>query len=409
MKRILITAVLLLPAILPSTASANTSLKVAGSDTVMAAAGPANAPEEKEKQVTITAGGYASWLHTAMFEKPADSWINSSMLHNRLNFKAYAGSRVTFALELRNRFVTGDIIALDPGYVPGLAADNGWIDLSWNISDGSSYVLNSMIDRAYLDLTLGRLQVTAGRQRINWSQSLVWNPNDIFNTYSFFDFDYVERPGSDALRLVYSTGPSSAAEAAVKIDNHGRFTAAALFRFSLLNTDLQFFAGESDEEFFTAGTGWSGAVGPFSVRGEATLFSPFEGSEHEGSTVIATAGIDRAFSDRLTAMVQVMYSNRPLLLDSFTDLYEGGLTARELAFSEFSAVGQITWSPMPLLSITLAAMWYPDLDGWYAGPSVDLSLAENVDFSFLLQHFDMRLASAETKLNLGFLRIRYSF
>jgi len=382
---------------------------LAGSDTVKKAALPTVEPGEKEKPVTLTAGGYASWLHTAMFEKPSESWINSSMLHNRLNFKAYAGSKVTFALELRNRFVTGDMIALDPGYVSGLASDNGWIDLSWNISDGSSYVLNSMIDRAYVDLTLGRLQITAGRQRINWSQSLVWNPNDIFNTYSFFDFDYVERPGSDAVRLVYSTGPSSAAEAAVKVSNQGELTAAALFRFSLLNTDLQFFAGETDEEFFTTGTGWSGAVGPFSVRGEATLFAPFEGSEHEGSTVIATAGVDRAFSDRLTAMVQLMYSNRPLALDSFTSLYEGGLTARDLAFSEFSAVGQVTWAPMPLLSISVSAMWYPDLDGWYAGPSVDISLAENVDFSFLWQHFDMRLASAETKLNLGFIRIRYSF
>jgi hypothetical protein len=366
-------------------------------------------PKEKEKQISLTAGGYASWLHTAIFEKPAETWINSSMLHNRLNFRAYAGSKVTFALELRNRFVTGDMVALDPGYVTGLSADNGWIDLSWNISKGGSYVLNTMIDRAYLDVTLGRLQVTAGRQRINWSQSLVWNPNDIFNTYSFFDFDYVERPGSDAIRLVYSTGPSSAAEAAVKVNSRGQVTAAALFRFSLLNTDLQLFAGETDEEFFTAGTGWSGSVGPFSVRGEATLFSPFSSSGHDGSTVIATAGIDRAFSDRFTAMVQLMYSNRPLLLDNFTDLYEGGLTARDLAFSEFSAVGQVTWSPMPLLSISLSAMWYPDLDGWYAGPSVDVSLAENVDFSLLWQHFDMSLATTETKLNLGFLRIRYSF
>ena len=153
---------------------------LAGSYTVKKAALPTVEPGEKEKPVTLTAGGYASWLHTAMFEKPSESWINSSMLHNRLNFKAYAGSKVTFALELRNRFVTGDMIALDPGYVSGLASDNGWIDLSWNISDGSSYVLNSMIDRAYVDLTLGRLQITAGRQRINWSQSLVWNPNDIF-------------------------------------------------------------------------------------------------------------------------------------------------------------------------------------------------------------------------------------
>ncbi len=69
----------------------------------------------------LSAGGYATWLHTAMFEDPADDWVNSSMLHNRLNFKAYAGNNTTFALEIRNRFVTGDMVRYDPTYVPGLS------------------------------------------------------------------------------------------------------------------------------------------------------------------------------------------------------------------------------------------------------------------------------------------------
>ncbi|MCK7542260.1 MAG: U32 family peptidase C-terminal domain-containing protein [Marinilabiliales bacterium] len=52
-----------------------------------------------------------------MFENPSDTWINSSMLHNRLNFKAYPGTRTTIALEVRNRFVTGDMLSLlDPSY-----------------------------------------------------------------------------------------------------------------------------------------------------------------------------------------------------------------------------------------------------------------------------------------------------
>ena len=362
-----------------------------------------------ENPARISAGGYATWLHMAMFEKPADSWINSSMLHNRLNFKAYPGSRFTLALEIRNRFVTGDMVRLDPTYVPGLADDPGLADLSWNIASGSSYVLNTMIDRAYIDFTAGRLQITAGRQRINWSQAIVWNPNDIFNTYSFFDFDYVERPGSDALKATYSTGPASAAEAVVKIDGEHRITAAALYRFNLLNTDFQFLAGETGEEFFTAGMGWSGAVGPYSIRGEGTIFSPFGGVEEKNSTLIVTAGVDRAFSDKVTALAQVMLSNNPLSPGSFTDLYSGGLTARELAFSEFSAVGQVTYTPIPLLNISLSAIWYPDLDGFYAGPAVDFSMAENVDFTFLWQYFSSLINDEETRMNLGFIRIRYSF
>jgi len=394
---------------LPSAALVTANPEIPVADTLKTSVVPTGSPEEEEPEVSLTAGGYASWLHMAMFEKASEQWINSSMLHNRLNFKAYAGSKVTFALELRNRFVTGDMVALDPSYVSSLSADQGWADLSWNISKGSSYVLNTMIDRAYLDFTAGQLQVRAGRQRINWSQALIWNPNDLFNTYSFFDFDYVERPGSDALRFIYSTGPSSAVEAAVKVDGSNRITAAALGRFNIFNTDLQFLAGVTDDDYFTAGTGWSGAIGSVSVRGEATLFAPLKGSEGEKSNFLATIGLDRAFSDKVTALVQVMYSSNPVDINSFTELYGGGLTARQLAFSEFSAAGQITCTPFPLLSLSLSGIWFPDLDGFYAGPSVDFSLAENVDFTFLWQHFNSTLASEETKINLGFIRIRYSY
>lgn len=363
----------------------------------------------QEDDKRITAGGYASWLHIALFQKPADTWLNSSMLHNRLNFRIYPSSHITMAIEVRNRFVTGDMVTLDPTYSAGLASDPGWIDMSWNIFSERSFLLNTMIDRAWMEFTAGNFQVTVGRQRINWSQALVWNPNDIFNTYSFFDFDYVERPGSDAIRAVYSTGPASAIEAVVKMNGESKVTAAALYRFSLRSTDFQVLAGETDEELFNLGTGWSASVGSFSFRGEATLFRSFKSALEGENTFIATAGIDWVFSDKLTMVAQAMYSDNPFELTGFNELYNGAMTARELAFSKFSAIGQVTYSPFPLLSISLSAIWYPDMKGYFAGPSVDFSLAENVDFSLVWQHFDSIIAGEKTRINLGFLRIKYNF
>ena len=104
-----------------------------------------------------------------------------------------------------------------------------------------------------------------------------------------------------------------------------------------------------------------------------------------------------------------MYSNNPLILDEFSLLYDGTLKADQLAFSEFSAVAQMTWSPMPLLSISLSAIWYPDLNGWYAGPAVEFSMAENVGFSMIWQHFDSEIGGEKTRINVGFIRIKYSF
>jgi hypothetical protein len=57
----------------------------------------------------------------------------------------------------------------------------------------------------------------------------------------------------------------------------------------------------------------------------------------------------------------------------------------------------------------LSAIWYPDLKGYFAVAGIDYSMAENVDFSFVLQHFDNVIAGEETRINLGFVRIKYSF
>ena len=177
----------------------------------------------------------------------------------------------------------------------------------------------------------------------------------------------------------------------------------------MLNTDLQFFAGETNEELFTAGTGWSGAIGSYSIRGEATLFAPLGNSSVKETTFIATAGVDKAFTDKITALVQMMYSNNPFVLDTFTELYKGAITADQLAFSEFSAIGQLTFTPVPLLNISLSAIWYPDLNGYFADATIDFSMAENVDFSLVMQHFDNVISGEVTRINLGFVRIKYSF
>jgi hypothetical protein len=54
-------------------------------------------------------------------------------------------------------------------------------------------------------------------------------------------------------------------------------------------------------------------------------------------------------------------------------------------------------------------MWFPDLKGYFAGPSADYSLAENLDFSLIWQHFDGEISGIKSRLNLGYLRIKFSF
>ena len=363
--------------------------------------------QEKEKAITLN--GYLTIMQSAMFDSLSGPFLNENLIHNRLNFKAYLNDHITFALEFRNRLFTGDMVRYGRPYTGLIGDDDGAIDMSWNIVEEQSFLLNTTVDRLWLDLHYNKLQITLGRQRINWGQTIVWNPNDIFNAYSYFDFDYVERPGSDAVRLQYFPSSSSVAEIALKVDAENNITAAALYRFNVWKYDIQFLAGLMNSADVVAGAGWSGSVGSMSFRGEGTWFDPYEESPGNESTVLITAGLDKIFKENSMAQVQLMYCSNPLDLNTIGGLYARNFTSKDLAFSEFSAFGQFTWAINPLLNLTLAAMWFPDLEGYFAGPSMDYSLSENIGFSLIWQHFDAVMSGVHSRINMGFLRLRYSF
>jgi hypothetical protein len=363
----------------------------------------------QEKSKAVTYNGYVTTMGSAMFDTLSGPVIFDNLLHNRLNFKACINENITFAAEFRNRLFTGDLARMGKTYSDMIGIDEGWIDMSWNILNKSSFFLNTTIDRLWLDFNYDKFQARIGRQRINWGQTFVWNPNDIFNAYSFFDFDYVERPGSDAVRLQYYPTFSSAVEVAAKIDNENDVTVAGLYRFNKWRYDIQLLAGYYNSSDIVAGAGWSGSIGSVSFRGESSWFHPIEGFKDTSGTTIITAGLDKVFEDNSIAQVQLMYCNNPLELNNFTSFYSGNLSAKDLAFSKFSAFGQFSWAATPLFNIGLSAMWFPDLKGYFTGPSVDYSLAENVDFSLIWQHFNGVMGGTQTRINLVFLRVKYSF
>jgi len=363
----------------------------------------------QEKQKLFSFDGYLTTLHSAMFDSLSGPVQFDNILHNRLNFKGYINKNIVVAAEFRNRLFTGDMAGTGSAYSEITGIDPGWADLSWNILNEKSFFLNTTIDRLWVDLNYGKFQARIGRQRINWGQTFVWNPNDIFNAYSFFDFDYVEKPGSDAIRLQYYPGSSSTIEVAIKADSENKITAATLWRFNKYGYDIQFLAGYSDGSDIVAGAGWSGALGSLSFRGEGSWFHQLKNFSDTTGSIILTAGIDKVFEKSSMVQFQVMYCNDPLKLDNFSNFYSGNLSAKSLAFSRFSAFGQFTWAVSPLVNVGISSMWFPDLKGYFAGPSVDCSLAENVDLSAIWQHFDSIMGGSATRINLAFLRIKYSF
>ena len=233
-------------------------------------------------QSNLSLNGYIKGL--GMYYKPVGSipasetdsldFLFLNQIHNRLNFRWYATSELTFAIESRNRLFFGQMIRKFPDYKDTIDTDNGFLDLGAVLVSGDSWFLHSMIDRTWIDYTRGNWQVRVGRQRINWGINLVWNPNDLFNTFSYFEFDYEERPGTDAVKIQYYTSVTSSAELVYKIGrNNDETTIAGMYRFSKSNYDYQLLGGWVGKDYVVGG-GWSGDIKGGGFRGELSYFLP---------------------------------------------------------------------------------------------------------------------------------------
>src|ERR1035438_6128912 len=251
----------------------------------------------KEKHVTLN--GYIKDMQTIIIPDNNKNWMTDNLIHNRLNFKWNISRSFTFCLEERNRFYWGELVKSMPAYKDYISYDNGLVNMSWNIIHDTAYVLNTTIDRVWLDFIQPRFEITVGRQRINWSQTYVWNPNDIFNTYSYFDFDYEEKPGSDAVRFQYFTGPDSRFEIAVKSDKQQQVTAAALYKFNKWDWDFQALGGLFEQTDLVAGIGWAGQIAKGGFKGEATYFRPVRRFTDSTGVFLASLEYDYTFKNSL--------------------------------------------------------------------------------------------------------------
>jgi len=361
-------------------------------------------------QQKATLHGYVSGLYTPVYLTGADLFVNNGLLHNRLNFKYRPNDKWTFVAEVRNRAMFGNFATLSPDYFSMLTADNGYMNLSWNITQGKSYVLNSSVERLNITYSGNRWSFVAGRQRINWSQTLMFNPNDLFNGYSFFDFDYPEKAGSDAVRLSYYPSAVSVVEVAAKLNHWRQPTIAALYRFNVTGWDIQLLGGIVNRYDAVIGAGFSGEAGGVNLRGEVSFFHSTQSDSPIKNTLVSSFGTDYIFKNSLSLSGTILYNQQPSgSSGSFLSLYNTPLSPKLLSITEWTACTQITYPITPLITGGLAVVNFINLPAFYLGPSADYSLSDNFTCSSMIQFFTGGAKTKATNMLLGYLRLKYHF
>lgn len=381
------------------------------------------------QQSSFDFGGYISDMPYLMHQDLGDTSVSSfqNIRHNRLNFSWYATTQLSVNVSMRNQLIWGD--NMNTSNSPkGIQTENYFLPLSYFGSISDKTLWYSVLDRANVSYMKGDFEAVIGRQRINWGQTFAWNPNDIFNSYNFFDFDYEEKPGADAIKLQYYTGYTSSLQLAAKIDSGNSITAAALYRFNKWNYDIQFLTGyfsyDAQNSVFKAekhadilfGAGWSGDLFGLSFRGEMSYFQPAENIADTSGIIVSSFALDYTFSNELYLSTEFLYQQiKQLNLVDFNSFYTGTRNAKSLSDFKYNAVAQVSYPITPILNVSFAGMyfWQNDFKGFYTFPMLSFSASNAIELSLMYQLFmfkEKRITNNEwLNAQLGFFRFKWSF
>ena len=360
----------------------------------------------------FTVTGFMEYMNTTSAPKNQAKWTNLSATYNRLDLHWYPVKSLEFSAGIRNNFNFGPMMAdYYPAYANVLLKDYGYINMTFDLAEDSSYLLYTNIDRLYMKWTLKKFEMTIGRQRINWGINLVWNPNDIFNTYNYFDFDYVERPGSDAVLLQYYTGDFSSLQLAAKLNRDNQLTAALMYKFNVDNYDLQFLGGVMEKDL-VVGMGWAGQIKGVGFTGEASYFRNLDRFADTTGQLVASVSANYTFSNQIFVNGSVIYNSSgttgPAGMGAFFLL--GNMSPKTLTLSRFDLFGEVSYPVTPLIKADVSCIYNPNDNSLFAGPSMDLSLTENLELFVMGQLF---FGKPQTEFGdygqMYYLRLKWSF
>lgn len=355
----------------------------------------------------LTLSGYIKDLQTLAFDKDFKELVSGNLIHNRINLKWKPSDKFTAVAEFRNRLYWSEQVRITPGFSSMLRNNNEWVNMQKAWINNRSWVLHTNTERLYVDYRNNKFNIRMGRQRINWGIATTWNPNDIFNTYNFLDFDYEERPGVDGAKLQYIFKNATAELAYSNTGSKNGNIAALKYNFNKWNYDVQFISGWY-KDHPTLGTGWAGYIKDAGLKGEIQyFFKTRDSASHLNITIEGDYMFKKGW-----------YVNAGLLFNS-GGLYQAvqnwdtislKLSPENPMPTKWNILITTAKEITPLLSANMSVLYAPGTNLLILFPSLKYNMSVNLDLDLVWQSF-----FAEINNNFGavsntcYLRIKWSF
>ncbi len=360
-------------------------------------------------------GGYIKYMATFNAADSSSTHLTDHLLHQRFNFEYRFSSALRANVSMRNRFIWGDSVTNNPNYGSVVGQDDGFFDLTSNWHDNGRQIGTTQFDRAYLDYSGSEWRARAGRFRINWAMTTIWNPNDIYNTYSIYDFDYEEKGGADALQLSRSLGYASSFDVVYspsEDDDQSSYSARYLGNDS--SWDYQLMVGKAKLDS-VIGAGFAGDIKGAGVRGEVSYFSPTKEKWKEielTATIIASVEVDYSFGGRRNWLgrVATLYISEPQEPNSAPNYLNKPTSPRTMSFDEHTAYADLGFDVSPLMRLTFSSTLYGE-GSLFLGANTSYSISDEAQLIGVIQRFDGRENSlfGKTSGTAIYAQIKWSF
>ena len=368
------------------------------------------AQESSKFKENLSFRGYLKYMQTLGFASESELAVDN-LIHNRLNFGYDLGNGHRIVSEFRNRIFYGASVSSIPNYGKLINEYDGVLPFEFLIVGNSNVVMSTIIDRAYYQYSSEKTQLRLGRQRINWGINTTWNPNDVFNSYNIYDFDYEERKGADAIRFSYFPTYMSSIDVAYKFTGDWKTDIfSAMYKFNTMNYDFQFLAGKFQEKI-SVGTGWAGSIKSIGFKGELTVFKPYENNGEATNTSFSTS-FDYSLKNGTYLMTSYLFnsSGTNLVSDSVNDVFEVP-NAEYLMPAKHNAMGTVSYMFSPIFTGSLMTVYSFGVNSLSLAPTTTFSIMNNLDLDVIGQFFWQEFSTSSFK-NIGngiYWRFKWSF
>jgi len=231
---------------------------------------------------TIQVSGYyknflASTRALASYPPQQNYWVDFNRL--RLEFKGDITDTTRFNVQYDNEFSFGDYLKTNQFIAQKNLTSDNYFNLYQTYVDNNSVYARHGLYRAYVDTSVGQVDIRTGRQRVAWGSGLFWSPVDIINPFNPTQIEREERTGVDAILADWNNGELS--RLSIVYAAHSaptRATTAFRWRSNLSGFDIGLTGGHFRNDDMV-GLDFAGQWHSIGLRGEWTkTSSPVDGN-----------------------------------------------------------------------------------------------------------------------------------